>query len=83
LTVRTNDPAALAAAVAQLLDDPALAQRLGAAGRRRATTEYDLQSFVKRIEDVYDQAVRAAGSTQAESARDPRMSRLRKAIKRD
>ena len=82
LTVRTNDPAALAAAVAQLLDDRALAQRLGAAGRRRATTEYDLQTFVKRIEDVYEQAVSAA-STQAESARDSRTSRLRKAIERD
>ena len=82
LTVRTNDPAALAAAIAQLLDDRALAQRLGAAGRRRATTEYDLQTFVKRIEDVYEQAVSAA-STQAESARDFRTSRLRKAIERD
>ena len=82
LTVPPNDPAALAAAIAQLLTDRALAQRLGAAGRRRATTEYDLQSFVKRIEDVYDQAVRAA-STQAELARDPRTSRLRKAIERD
>jgi len=68
LTVPPNDPAALAAAIAQLLDDRALAQRLGAAGRRRATTEYDLQSFVERIEDVYEQAVRAA-STPAESAR--------------
>ncbi len=83
LTVPPNDPAALAAAIGQFLDDAALAQRLGAAGRRRATTEYDLQNFIKGIEDVYDQAVRAAGSTQAESARDPRMSRLRKAIKRD
>ena len=82
LTVPTNDPAALAAAIAQLLDDRALAQRLGAAGRRRATTEYDLQTFVKRIEDVYEQAVSAA-STQAESARDSRTSRLRKAIERD
>ena len=82
LTVPPSDPAALAAAIAQLLADRALAQRLGAAGRRRATTEYDLQSFVKRIEDVYDQAVRAA-STQAESARDSRTSRLRKATERD
>ncbi len=82
LTVPTNDPAALATAIAQLLDDRALAQRLGAAGRRRATTEYDLQTFVKRIEDVYEQAVSAA-STQAESARDFRTSRLRKAIERD
>ncbi len=69
LTVPPSDPAALAAAIAQLLNDRALAQRLGAAGRRRATTEYDLQSFVERIEDVYDQAVRAAGSAQGESAR--------------
>ena len=82
LTVPPSDPAALAAAIAQLLDDRALAQRLGAAGRRRAATEYDLQSFVKRMEDVYEEAVRAA-STQAESARDPRTSRLRKATERD
>src|SRR5208282_2902990 len=45
LTVPSNDPAALAAAIVQLLDDPTLAQRLGAAGRRRATAEYDLQNF--------------------------------------
>ncbi len=82
LTVPPNDPAVLAAAIGQLLDDAALAQRLGAAGRRRATTEYDLQAFVKRIEDVYEQAVSAA-LTQAESARDSRTSRLRKAIERD
>jgi glycosyltransferase involved in cell wall biosynthesis len=69
LTVPPNDPAALAATIAQLLDDPTLAQRLGAAGRRRATAEYDLQNFIKRIEDVYDQAVRAAGSRQSGSAR--------------
>jgi rhamnosyl/mannosyltransferase len=69
LTVPPNDPAALAAAIAQLLDDPTLAQRLGAAGRRRATAEYDLQNFIKRIEDVYDQAVRAVASRQSGSAR--------------
>ena len=69
LTVPPSDPAALAAAIAQLLADRALAQRLGAAGRRRATTEYDLQSFVRRIEDVYDQAVRTAKSAQSKSAR--------------
>jgi len=69
LTVPPNDSAALAAAISQLLDDRALAQRLGAAGRRRATTEYDLQGFVKRIEDVYEQAVRAAESAQSKSTR--------------
>ena len=69
LTVPPSDPAALAAAIAQLLADRALAQRLGAAGRRRATTEYNLQSFVRRIEDVYDQAVHTAKSAQSNSAR--------------
>jgi len=39
------------------------------AGRRRATAEYDLQNFIKRIEDVYDQAVRAVASRQSGSAR--------------
>ena len=82
LTVSPNDPAALAAAIAQLLNDRELAQRLGAAGRRRATTEYGLQNFVKCIEDVYEQAVCSA-STQAESACDSRTSRLRKATERD
>jgi len=65
LTVPPNEPEALAAAMAQLLADRELAQRLGAAGRRRATTDYDLEHFVKRVEEVYDQGVRAAGSTAA------------------
>jgi len=69
LTVPPNDPTALGAAIAQLLADRGLAQRLGAAGRRRATTEYNLQSFIRRIEDVYDQAVRTAESAQSKSAR--------------
>jgi rhamnosyl/mannosyltransferase len=69
LTVSPNDPAMLAAAIAQLLADRALAQRLGAAGRRRATTDYALQSFVQRIEEVYDEAMLAAGSRQSHPAR--------------
>jgi len=69
LTVSPNDPAVLAAAIAQLLADRPLAQRLGAAGRRRATTDYALQSFVQRIEEVYDEAMLAAGSRQSHPAR--------------
>jgi glycosyltransferase involved in cell wall biosynthesis len=45
LTVQPNDPAALAAAIAQLLDDSELSQRLGSAGRARATAEYTLESL--------------------------------------
>jgi glycosyltransferase involved in cell wall biosynthesis len=62
LTVPPNDPAALAAAISQLLADRELSQRFGAAGRRRAMTDYDLENFVRRVEEVYDQAVRSARS---------------------
>lgn len=41
LLVPPEDPAALAAAIAELLDDGALARRLGAAGRRVVAGEYD------------------------------------------
>ena len=58
LTVPPNDPAALAAAITQLLDDRELSRRLGAAGHARALTEYKLQTFVRRTEEVYDRAVR-------------------------
>ncbi len=59
LTVPPNDPAALAAAIAQLLADQELSQRLGSAGRARALTEYNLELFIKRTEEVYEKAVRA------------------------
>lgn len=60
LTVPPNDPAALAAAMSQLLDDRELARRLGAAGRVRAQTEYNATTFVERTENVYRQAIRIA-----------------------
>jgi glycosyltransferase involved in cell wall biosynthesis len=40
LLVDVDDPAALAAAIVRLLGDPELRARLGAAGRRRAETEF-------------------------------------------
>jgi glycosyltransferase involved in cell wall biosynthesis len=47
------DPPVLAAAVLTLLDDPALAARLGAAGRRRAESTFSLASHVAAVERVY------------------------------
>ncbi len=41
LVVAADDPAALATAVARLLDGPELAARLGAAARQRAVERYD------------------------------------------
>lgn len=48
-----GDAAALAAALARLLDNPALARRLGEAGRRRAAAQFTLAQHVQRIEAVY------------------------------
>jgi glycosyltransferase involved in cell wall biosynthesis len=53
LLVPPGDPAALAAAVGRLLDDPALAARLGAAARRRAEERYSRQAMVRRFEEFY------------------------------
>ncbi len=50
------DPPALAAAVQALLDAPARAARLGAAGRRRAESTFALASHVAAVERVYREA---------------------------
>jgi glycosyltransferase involved in cell wall biosynthesis len=57
LTVPPGDPAALAAAINQLLDDEGLARKLGAAGRNRVAAKYRAEVFVRRIEDVYEAAI--------------------------
>jgi glycosyltransferase involved in cell wall biosynthesis len=56
LTVEPNDPEQLESAIAKVLSDEELARRLGAAGRMRATSEYRLQTFVERAEQVYESA---------------------------
>ena len=52
LIVPPRDPAALAAAIAELLDDPAKAARLGAAAKSASTT-YDIQNAVDAMEAIY------------------------------
>ncbi|MGM5024445.1 glycosyltransferase [Tardiphaga sp. 367_B4_N1_1] len=59
LTVPPGDAAALAAAVNRILDDPALATRLGAAGRVRALGEFDQSVFRRRMAAVYAEALQA------------------------
>jgi phosphatidyl-myo-inositol alpha-mannosyltransferase len=56
LLVPPRDPAALAAAAGRVLGDPALAERLVAAGRDRAAT-YDWSVVVERLEDAYRRAL--------------------------
>jgi glycosyltransferase involved in cell wall biosynthesis len=59
LLVPRRDPAALADVLVRLLDDPALAARLGAAARRRAETRFAPESSVERLLALYA-AVQAA-----------------------
>ncbi len=53
LLVPPRDPAALAAAIAALADDPVRRRTMGAAARRRAEAEFDVRSVNARTLDVY------------------------------
>ena len=50
IIVPSGDVEALAAALEGLLADPELAERLGAAGRRRALEEYGWERVAERVE---------------------------------
>lgn len=60
LVVPAQDAAALRAAIASLLEDAALAARLGAAARRHCEAGYSYQAMLDRMEQVYREA---SGST--------------------
>ena len=55
LLVPPGEPAALAAALASLLEDPAFAQRLGRAGRGRFERLFTLKHFAQRTEALYQE----------------------------
>jgi len=57
LLVQPADPVALADAVRALLDDPARAARLGAAGRARAESTFSLDAHGDGVERVYDEVL--------------------------
>lgn len=54
LLVEPGQPAPLAAALLELLERPALAARLGAAGRRRLVERFSLERMVAETEALYD-----------------------------
>jgi glycosyltransferase involved in cell wall biosynthesis len=58
LTVQPDNAEALAEALCRLLDDKALAERLGAAGRLRARAEFDSALFLARTEALYSEAAK-------------------------
>jgi glycosyltransferase involved in cell wall biosynthesis len=62
LLVPERDPEALAAAILRLLDDRALAQRLGAAARRRVLEELTWDVAAQRFEAAYLRALHAYGT---------------------
>jgi glycosyltransferase involved in cell wall biosynthesis len=63
LLVEPGEPAALAAGIQRLIDDPALAQRLGRAARDRQRQNYDLGVVVGRLEELYRRCYEEASAT--------------------
>ena len=53
LVVPPQDAAALATAIRRLLDDPALAERLGVSARRRASADFSLDVMLNAMEELF------------------------------
>ncbi|MDJ0953323.1 MAG: glycosyltransferase [Acidimicrobiia bacterium] len=53
LLVPPGDPAALAAAIERLLDNPEYAEKLGQAGSELVAADYSLEAMVRATEEVY------------------------------
>jgi glycosyltransferase involved in cell wall biosynthesis len=53
LIVEPGNPPALAAALHELLSDPAAAREMGDRAARRAAAEYDVSRMVRRYGDIY------------------------------
>ena len=54
IIVPKQDPAALAAALTRLLQDPALRARMGAAARARFESEYTLDQWGRRMRELFE-----------------------------
>ena len=61
LLVPPEDPPALAEAVARVLLDPALAERLGRAGRARVEQEFTVERTVERTDALYRELLAGVG----------------------
>jgi D-inositol-3-phosphate glycosyltransferase len=69
--VPPQDPAALAAAVADLLADPAQRRAYGRAGVQRARSRYSWDAVATATAEVYDRALAARGTSDHDAARLP------------
>ncbi len=61
LLVPPREPAALAAALAELLRDPQRARAMGERGRERRLAEFDIDVIVGRLEDLYGELLQERG----------------------
>ena len=61
LLVEVGDAAAFADALQQLIDDPAMRERMGARGREVVRAEYDETIIVRRLERVYRESLESRG----------------------
>jgi glycosyltransferase involved in cell wall biosynthesis len=55
LLVDRQDPAALAAALAEVLRDPGLAAKMGEAGRARRREEFSIEATARHVGDLYEE----------------------------
>lgn len=65
LLVPPRDPVALADAIRSVVADPALAARLGTAGRERAEQEFSVDTMVRRTTAIYDEILSTRWAPQA------------------
>jgi glycosyltransferase involved in cell wall biosynthesis len=63
LLVPLRDPARLAAAIAELVDDPARRRRMGIAGRLKAEAEFDDMAVVSKTIEAYERVLFTATSS--------------------
>lgn len=86
LLVPPRDPAALAAALARLLDDEGLAERLGEGGRRLQRERYGIDAWIARLERLYEGLLAGEDPAVAVGEPPPHASdptaRLKRAAKR-
>ncbi len=81
LLVPTRNPAALAAAIAELAADPGRRAAMGAAARRRAEACFDERKVVERVMATYARAgAPVAGDPPGRARRSPATSRVKRVI---